>query len=170
VATFTSAPLVRWLGAGATATLLACQPNASPGRREAPPSQSVALVAPPSEAQRSPSGTPDTAPTLTASAPRGPAARGSTAGAERFAFDFEDAELPELVRLIGAITGKRFILTGKLPAVHATVRSPEPVTADEAYGAFLSILQANGLTVVQSGEFWRILPSPGVPTEHGAGP
>jgi general secretion pathway protein D len=54
--------------------------------------------------------------------------------------------------------------------VHATVRSPEPVTAAEAYSAFLAILQSNGLTVVSSGPFWKILPSPGVPPEHGAGP
>jgi general secretion pathway protein D len=85
----------------------------------------------------------------------------TASGPARFAFDFEDADLPALVRLVGGITGKRFILSGPLPAVRATVHSPEPVTADEAYGAFLSILQANGLTVVQSGPFWKIMASPG---------
>jgi general secretion pathway protein D len=90
-------------------------------------------------------------------------------GAGRFAFDFENADLPELVRLIGGITGKRFVLTGTLPAVRATVRSPGPVTADEAYEAFLAILQANGLTVVRSGAFLKIVLSPGVPPEPGGG-
>jgi general secretion pathway protein D len=101
--------------------------------------------------------------------PPPPPIPGADAGPTRFAFDFDDAGLPELVRLLGAITGKRFILTGKLPTVHATVRSPEPVTAAEAYDAFLAILQENGLTVVQSGRFWKILPSPGVPPEHAGG-
>jgi hypothetical protein len=41
------------------------------------------------------------------------------------------------------------------------VHSPEPVTADEAYEAFLAILQAHGLTVVQAGAFWNVVPSPG---------
>ncbi len=48
-----------------------------------------------------------------------------------------------------------------LPAIHAPVHSPEPVTAEAAYEAFLAILQANGLTVVPSGEFLKVVPSPG---------
>ncbi len=43
--------------------------------------------------------------------------------------------------------------------------SPEPVTLDEAYQAFLSILEANGMTVVPHGRFLKIVDSGGVVTQ-----
>jgi general secretion pathway protein D len=42
------------------------------------------------------------------------------------------------------------------------VVSPEPVTLEEAYQAFLSILEANGMTVVPHGRFLKIVDSGGV--------
>ena len=70
------------------------------------------------------------------------------AGEERVSFSLEDADLPELVRVIGELTGKRFIFGGKVRNIKATVFSPQKVTVAEAYQAFLSILETNGLTVV----------------------
>jgi general secretion pathway protein D len=81
---------------------------------------------------------------------------------ERVAFSMDDADLPELVRLIGQITGRRFLFDSKLKSIKATVYSPQKVTVAEAYQAFLSILEANGLTVVPSGRFLRIIESTGV--------
>ncbi len=83
----------------------------------------------------------------------------SDAGPRRFAFDFQDAELPELVRAVSMITGKRILVTGQLPKVKATVHSPEPVTAVEAYQAFLTILQTNGLTLERRGRMEVIVPA-----------
>jgi hypothetical protein len=110
---------------------------------------------------------PDTVPAATATAsvpilstpPSAASASASSEGPKRYAFDFEDADLPELVRLISTITGKRFLYTGSIPHLHATSRSPQPVTADEAYAAFLTILQANGLTVVARGNVNEIIAS-----------
>jgi general secretion pathway protein D len=69
-------------------------------------------------------------------------------------FTLEDADMNELVRVIGEITGRRIIVaTGKAKGIKATVYSPEKVTVAAAYRAFLSILQANGLTVMPEGEF-----------------
>ena len=81
-------------------------------------------------------------------------------GQERVSFSLEDADLPELVRVIGELTGKRFIFGGKVRNIKATVFSPQKVTVDEAYQAFLSILEANGLTVVPHGRFYKIIDSP----------
>jgi hypothetical protein len=78
-------------------------------------------------------------------------------GPRRYMFAFDDADLPELVVMISAITGKRFLYTGSIPHLHATLRSPDSVTADEAYAAFLTILQANGLTVVSRGNVNEII-------------
>ncbi len=85
-------------------------------------------------------------------------------GADRVSFSLEDADLPELVRVIGELTGKRFIFGGKVRNIKATVFSPQKVTVAEAYQAFLSILEANGLTVVPHGRFYKIVDSPDAKT------
>ncbi len=72
-------------------------------------------------------------------------------------FSMEDADLSELVRTIAQITGKRFIFGGKVRTIKASVYSPEKVTVAEAYQAFLSILETNGLTVVPHGRFLKIV-------------
>jgi general secretion pathway protein D len=81
-------------------------------------------------------------------------------GGDKVAFSLEDADLPELVRVIGELTGKRFIFGGKIKNIKATVFSPQKITVAEAYQAFLSILEANGLTVVPHGRFYKIIDEP----------
>lgn len=77
-------------------------------------------------------------------------------------FNLQDADLAELVNHISGMTGKRFIYGSKIQKIKATVVSPEPVSLDEAYQAFLSILQVNGMTVVPHGRFLKIVDSAGV--------
>lgn len=76
-------------------------------------------------------------------------------------FNLQDADLGELVNHISGMTGRRFIYGPKVRQVKATVVSPEPVTLAEAYEAFLSILEANGMTVVPHGRFLKIIDSAG---------
>jgi len=80
-------------------------------------------------------------------------------------FNLQDADLAELVNHISGLTGRRFIYGAKVRQIKATVVSPEPVTLDEAYQAFLSILEANGMTVVPHGRFLKIIDSGGVVTQ-----
>lgn len=80
-------------------------------------------------------------------------------------FNLEDADLAELVNHISGLTGKRFIYGAKVRDIKVTVVSPEPVTLDEAYEAFLSILAANGMTVVPHGRFLKIVDSGGIATK-----
>jgi general secretion pathway protein D len=87
-------------------------------------------------------------------------------GATGVNFNLEDADLPELVKAISNITGKRFIYGGKLRQIKATVYSPEKVSAAEAYSAFLSILETNGMTVIPHGRFLKIVESPGIVTDN----
>lgn len=77
----------------------------------------------------------------------------------RVTFNLEDADLPDLVRLISQITGKRFIIPGKTRSVKATVYAPTKVTAAEAYQAFLSILELNGMALVPAGRYLKIVES-----------
>jgi general secretion pathway protein D len=83
----------------------------------------------------------------------------------RVAFSLEDADLAEIVRVIGQLTGKRFIFGGKIRNIKATVYSPQKVTVAEAYQAFLSILETNGLTVIPHGRFLKIVETGGVATQ-----
>jgi general secretion pathway protein D len=85
-------------------------------------------------------------------------------GGDHVAFSLEDADLPELVRVIGELTGKRFIFGGKVHNIKATVFSPQKITVAEAYQAFLSILDVNGLTLVPHGRFYKIVDSPDAKT------
>jgi general secretion pathway protein D len=81
---------------------------------------------------------------------------------KRITFNLEDADLPELVRLISSITGKRFIISSKARSIKATVYAPTKVTVAEAYQAFLSILELNGMALVKSGQYYKIVESGGI--------
>lgn len=83
----------------------------------------------------------------------------------KVSFSLEDADLAEMVRVIGQLTGKRFIFGGKVKNVKATVYSPQKVTVAEAYQAFLSILETNGLTVVPHGRFLKIVETNQISTQ-----
>ena len=87
------------------------------------------------------------------------------AGGHLVKFNLQDADLAELVNHISGLTGKRFIYGAKVRQIKATVVSPEAVTLEEAYQAFLSILDANGMTVVPHGRFLKIVDSGGVVTQ-----
>ncbi len=75
----------------------------------------------------------------------------------RVTFNLENASLMELVRLIANLTGRRFIVPGKIREIQATVYAPTQVTVSQAYRAFLSILQINGLTLVPAGRYLKIV-------------
>ncbi len=76
----------------------------------------------------------------------------------KITLDFRDAELSDVVKLMSAQTGRNFIIADSLRAgKKITIISPNPVTQNEAYQAFLSALQMNGLTVVPSGKFYKIV-------------
>jgi general secretion pathway protein D len=84
----------------------------------------------------------------------------------RFSFNLVDAELVELVKIIGNITGKAFILGGKTPRIKATVYAPTKINAAEAYQVFLSVLQVNGLTVMPAGRYLKIVSLGGATTQN----
>lgn len=73
-------------------------------------------------------------------------------------FDLPDKEIKDVVTIISKWTGKNFILDNKVRG-KITIIGPSQVTLQEAYQAFLSALEANGLTTVQAGKFIRIIES-----------
>ena len=72
-------------------------------------------------------------------------------------FDFPNANLLDLVKAVGKLTGINFIVDPGLSSKQISIIAPSPITVAEAYKAFLSALSANGYTVVRSGAFWKIV-------------
>jgi general secretion pathway protein D len=69
----------------------------------------------------------------------------------------EDATLEDIVHSMSVMTGKRFIIAAAPKSFHADVVASQKVTVAEGYQALLSILEANHLTVVPAGSFWKIV-------------
>ena len=80
------------------------------------------------------------------------------ADTDQVAFSLEEADLTELVRTIGEVTGKRFIVAAKgAKGFKGTIYSPQKISVGEAYQAFLSLLAANNMTVVPAGRHYKIV-------------
>ena len=79
--------------------------------------------------------------------------------------DFQDVELPTLIKFISEITGKNFLVDDKVKG-KISVISPSKITVDEAYRVFQSVLQVKGFAVVDTGPVVKIIPTKDV---KGAG-
>lgn len=92
---------------------------------------------------------------------------------ERVELTLEDGDLGDLIRLMTRITGHRYLVTGTPRQIRATISSSEPVTAAEAYRAFLAILHQNGMTVVERGGYHLVVDTGQIPRRttrvHGDG-
>jgi len=80
--------------------------------------------------------------------------------------DYPDAELTEILNAISKLAQKNFILDSSLKGKRITILSPQKVTKEEAYNVFLTALYMNGLTLVSSGKFLRVIPSREAPKSN----
>ncbi|MBE8221522.1 MAG: type II secretion system secretin GspD [Bdellovibrionales bacterium] len=73
-------------------------------------------------------------------------------------FDYPNADIKEVAKAISKLMKRNFILD---PAVRGkiTIIAPTQITVEEAYNAFLSALALNNLTIVKSGNFYKIRPT-----------
>ncbi len=79
--------------------------------------------------------------------------------------DFQDVELPTLVKFISEITGRNFLLDDKVQG-RVSVVSPKEITVREAYQVFQSVLQVKGFTLVESGPITKIIPMKDAKATH----
>ncbi len=81
------------------------------------------------------------------------------AGRETFInFSFDEVAIPTFVRLVGEITGRKFVVADDVDG-KITVISPK-IRRDEAYPLFVSILESAGCSVLQDGDLYRVVPMP----------
>ncbi len=72
--------------------------------------------------------------------------------------DFKGVELHNFIKFISEVTGRNFVVD---PAVKGKVSvfSPVPVTQEEAYQTFVSVLRVHGYTVARNGSVYKIMPA-----------
>ncbi|CUQ65194.1 putative general secretion pathway protein D [Candidatus Nitrospira inopinata] len=96
-------------------------------------------------------------------------AQGTGAQPAKVALDFNEVEIPVLVRFISELTGKNFVLddTIKKQAGKISVYSPTKVTKEQAYQMFVSALEVARLAVVPKGNVYQIVQMGDLPPERG---
>lgn len=78
----------------------------------------------------------------------------------RVSIDFRQASLEEVVKFFSGAMNMNFIISDSLQANKTiTIISPQKVTLAQAFRAFQAALEMNGLTLVKSGDFWKIVQS-----------
>ncbi len=85
------------------------------------------------------------------------AGKKSVVGDVEITLDFQNVELVDMISTISELTGKNFVydeaVRGKV-----SILSPKPVTIDEAYKLFSTVLNVKGFTIIPSGEVNKIVP------------
>ncbi len=76
----------------------------------------------------------------------------------KVSLDFKEIELTDLIQTISELTGRNFIYDDTVKG-KATIISPDPMSLDQAYNLFLTVLSLKGYTVVPSGKVNKIIPT-----------
>jgi general secretion pathway protein D len=71
-------------------------------------------------------------------------------------FNFPDANIMDIAKTLGRLTGKNFILDKEVKG-NVTIISNAPITVSDAWRAFLTSLDMNSLAIVPTGNFLRIM-------------
>ncbi len=71
-------------------------------------------------------------------------------------FDFEDTSLQDLTKHMQKLTGLNLIIDKDLKG-KITISAPNAITVGDAWKAYLAALNMNGLTMVKSGAFYKIV-------------
>lgn len=72
--------------------------------------------------------------------------------------NFDDAELSDVINTISSITGANFIVSPGLSA-KITINSSKKIPVSEVLNVFESILEVNNISLVKSGDFFKIVQS-----------
>lgn len=86
----------------------------------------------------------------------------------RVTLDFNEVDLPVVIRFISELTGKNIVVdeTAKKNSGKITIFSPTKVTVDQAYHMFLAALEVNRLTAIPKGNVVEIVQTAEAPPER----
>jgi general secretion pathway protein D len=71
--------------------------------------------------------------------------------------NFKDADITQIIEAVSTATGRNFIIDPRVRA-QVTMLSTSPMTPEQFYQAFLSILQVHGFVAVPAGNIIKVLP------------
>jgi len=80
---------------------------------------------------------------------------GVDAGESLIDFSFDQVEISAFVKVVGGITGHRFVVSDDVKG-RITVVAPR-VKQSEAYGLFVSVLESAGCSVIKRGDIYHIV-------------
>ena len=78
-------------------------------------------------------------------------------GERMVSLDFDNVDLPVMVKFISELTGKNFVIDEQVRG-KVTIFSPVKIPTSKAYDVFISVLEMKGFTVIQTGAVYQILP------------
>ncbi|MEM7611361.1 MAG: type II secretion system secretin GspD [Pseudomonadota bacterium] len=78
--------------------------------------------------------------------------------------NYREADIRQVIDAVQAVTGKNMIIDQRVNA-KVTLLSSEPMTPEEFYSTFLSVLAVNNFQAVESGNVIKIIPSANVRQE-----
>ncbi len=96
------------------------------------------------------------------------------ASARGVTLNFKDADIRAFIEFVAGITHKNFLIDNRVKG-KVTIISPTSIPEKDVYKVFLSILEVNGFTAIESGKVVKIIPlaeakQQGIPVRSGTGP
>lgn len=99
----------------------------------------------------------------------GNAAVGQNSNQGEFTLNLKNADITTLIATVSEVTGRNFVIDPRVKG-NVTVLSATPMSADELYEAFLSVLEVHGFAAVPAGEIIKIIPQVNAKQEGVFGP
>ncbi|MCU5785476.1 general (type II) secretion pathway protein D [Alcanivorax marinus] len=85
----------------------------------------------------------------------------ATGDGKTWTVNIRNADIQAFINQVAQMTGKNFVVDPRVRARDVTVISNQPLTADEVYELFLSVLQVHGYAAVPAGNgVIKIVPNP----------
>ncbi len=72
-------------------------------------------------------------------------------------FSFDNAELRLVIKLVGELTGKQFVVDDQVTG-RVTLLTPPQIPPEQVFPFFLTILESRGYTVVRRNELYHVIP------------
>ena len=137
----------------------AAQP--APGPAAPPPTSVGPARRQPEPIPTPPARAPQPPPAAVAQAPP-PAAAPTPAAPRRFVmFNFDNADVEVVIQAAAEIVGFNYVIAPPARGRKVTVQTTGRIPSDEVFAVLLTILDVNGLTAVQSGNLYRVIPKEG---------
>lgn len=92
----------------------------------------------------------------------------ATPQGEEFTLNFKEADITALIATVSELTGRNFVVDPRVKG-QVTVLSSHPMSAQELYEAFLSVLEVHGFAAIPAGEVIKIVPQVNAKQDGGFG-